>query len=116
LNNQGFGAHLKFTAYIDAIEHGAFNRSPEIRRPPPGTQRHLNYYQTHDGTAAGGAVNLLGGPTNNTPPADNIRVSGQGGLGWVDGNGNLLTHFTIDNDDRVKSGVVSTLISEINQP
>ncbi len=101
---------ISFTAYIDAIAQLGF--WSETRRPP-STAFHLNYYQQNaahsDGLVGGavqGAMNI-----NVTDPNGDHNV----GDGWVDDNGELLTHYTIDDDGRVEDGIIRELRAHLGQ-
>lgn len=75
-----------FTAYIDAVEHDNYlvDENEETRRPR-GSDYHVTYYQTN------GALDSLPTSLSNI----NVDVSSWG-----------LDHQSIDNDTRVKNGIL----------
>ena len=106
LHNSGIDP--EFTGYCDAIESGIIAHDAETRRPP-GSGLHVNYYQRHEG----GVLDLLGDATVGIQPGD-IQVNATA-AGWTDAAGNLLTHFTLDDDDRVLDSIRNQIKSAIPQ-
>ncbi len=84
---------LVFTAYVDAVTHDSLGESEE--RLPPGTEYHVNYYQTHFG--------LNGEPTAPDPAYPNavIRDVNVTLTTW----GANLDHYLIDDHQNVQERI-----------
>jgi hypothetical protein len=88
--------NVQFTAYVDAVQNGS--ASPE-NRAPLGTGHHLNLYQTYSWVFYGMLL------TDDLPASiEQINVNTH--TGWILGT---LTHFTIDDNIRVKQKLLNDL-------
>ncbi len=99
---------VAYTSYIDAINnHASLATSPETRRPE-ASQYHVNQYQQNT-VYLGGRVPLNGDHSSPLGDIDEDRS------GWLDRNGQRLTHSTIDDDKAILNVVTDSFEGRVSR-